>query len=128
MKLQTHLNIDRKLCGDVVELKAGFAKVVLTTTQVMAADEAGLVHGGFTFGAADFAAMAAVNDPNVVLVAAQVKFLAPVVVGDVVEFAAEVVEKEGKKAKVEVAGSVNGEIVFSGLFQTYTPSEHILKK
>ena len=47
----------------------------------MAADGRGLVHGGFTFGLADFAAMCAVNDPNVVLGAATCKFLAPVQVG-----------------------------------------------
>jgi acyl-coenzyme A thioesterase PaaI-like protein len=44
----------------------------------MAADQRGLVHGGFTFGLADYAAMVAVNDPNVVLGAAEVRFLAPV--------------------------------------------------
>lgn len=128
MKLRTHLKIDRTLCGDVVELEKGFAKVSLQTTPQMAADEEGLVHGGFTFGAADFAAMAAVNDPNVVLVGAEVKFLAPVVVGERIEFEANVVEREGKKAKVEVKGRVGERDVFHGHFSTYTPSTHILKR
>jgi acyl-coenzyme A thioesterase PaaI-like protein len=128
MKLATHLRIDRTLCGEVRELGEGFAKVVLETTQKMAADDRGLVHGGFTFGAADFAAMAAVNDPFVVLVAAEVKFLAPVVVGDEVEFHASVIEKEGKKAKVKVNGQVGDKEVFTGLFATYTPSKHILDR
>ncbi len=127
MKLQTHLKIDRSLCGDVVELDKGQAKVVLETTPLMAADEEGLVHGGFTFGAADFAAMAAVNHPNVVLVGAQVKFLAPVVVGNVVEFIAKILEQEEKRAKVEVVGSVGEKEVFHGIFSTYTPSTHILR-
>lgn len=48
----------------------------------MAADEAGLVHGGFVFGLADYAAMLAVNHPHVVLGAAQVRFVKPVAVGD----------------------------------------------
>jgi len=43
----------------------------------MAVDQMGLVHGGFTFGAADFAAMAAVNDPNVVLVSSECRFFKP---------------------------------------------------
>ena len=80
MKLKTHLKLDSTLCGEVVELEEGYAKVRLETTQGMAADERGLIHGGFTFGAADFAAMAAVNDKNVVLVEATSRFLAPVVV------------------------------------------------
>ncbi len=100
----------------------------LVTTEVMAADERGLVHGGFTFGAADFAAMAAVNDENVVLVEATSRFLAPVVVGDVVVFEATITKKEGKKAWADVKGLVEGKVVFEGNFTTYTPSRHILDR
>ncbi|BCD62419.1 methylthioribose-1-phosphate isomerase [Nitratiruptor sp. YY08-26] len=128
MDLKTHLAIDRTLCGDVVELEEGYAKVVLKTAKQMQADERGLVHGGFTFGAADFAAKVAVNDPNVVLVAAEVKFLAPVVVGDEVVFEAHIVQKEGKKTKVAVIGSVGDKDVFQGTMQTYTPTTHILDR
>ncbi|SMC09826.1 hotdog domain-containing protein [Nitratiruptor tergarcus] len=128
MDLKTHLAIDRTLCGDVVDLEEGYAKVVLKTTKQMQADTKGLVHGGFTFGAADFAAMAAVNNPNVVLVAAEVKFLAPVVVGDEVVFEAHILQREGKKAKVKVSGSVGGKEVFQGTMQTYTPTTHILDR
>ena len=127
MELKTHLAIDRSLCGEVVELADGYAKVRLVTTQQMAADERGLVHGGFTFGAADFAAMAAVNDPYVVLVAADVRFLAPVVVGDVVECEARVQTKE-KKAKVAVSVKVAGKEVMQGIFTTYTLDRHVLDK
>ena len=128
MEIRTHLKIDNTLCGEVMDLGDGYAKVRLQTTQVMAADERGLVHGGFTFGAADYAAMVAINDPYVVLAAADVKFLAPVVVGDVVEFEAKRVEQEGKKAKVEVIANVEGKEVFQGLFKTFTPSHHILDR
>jgi len=128
MKLETHLKLDPTLCGEVVKLKEGYAKVRLTTTEVMAADERGLVHGGFTFGAADFAAMAAVNDEKVVLMEATSRFLAPVVVGDVVMFEATITKKEGKRAWVDVKGSVEGKVVFEGSFTTYTPSRHILDR
>ncbi len=127
MVLKTHLAIDKSLCGEVVELREGYAKVRLVTTQQMAADERGLVHGGFTFGAADFAAMAAINDPNVVLVAAQVRFLAPVVVGDVVECEAIAQNKE-KKAEVAVTAKVGDKEVMSGVFTTYTLEKHVLDK
>ena len=128
MSLQTHLRIDRKLCGDLVELVPGYAKVRLLTTSQMLADEEGLVHGGFTFGAADFAAMAAINDPYVVLVAAQVEFLAPVVVGDEVVFEARVMKKDGKKGEVHVSAKVGEKEVFRGIFQTYSPTKHILRR
>jgi len=67
MQLNTHLNIDTSLCGKVTKLEEGYAEVLLYTTQQMTADAQGLIHGGFVFGAADYAAMSAVNDPYVVL-------------------------------------------------------------
>ena len=63
----------------------------------MAADDRGLVHGGFIFGMADYAAMVAVNDPLVVLGSAETKFLKPVQVGDTVEAVARVQSESGKK-------------------------------
>jgi acyl-coenzyme A thioesterase PaaI-like protein len=66
------------ICGN------GNSQVELVTTAQMAADEQGLVHGGFIFGAADYAAMIAVNHPHVVLGASDVKFLKPVRVGETV--------------------------------------------
>ena len=77
MELNTHLNIDTSLCGKVVKLYTNYAEVLLHTTQQMSADSQGLVHGGFIFGAADYAAMLAVNDPYVVLGASSSKFVAP---------------------------------------------------
>ena len=84
MRPQTHLSIDPRLCGAPVTLSPGQATVQFVATAQMAVDEHGLVHGGFVFGLADHAAMLAVNDPNVVLGAADTRFLAPVRVGDVV--------------------------------------------
>ena len=67
MNIQTHSAIDRGLCGKPLELEEGRAVVRLETRDVMRADERGLVHGGFLFGALDYAAMLAVNHPHVVL-------------------------------------------------------------
>lgn len=78
MKLATHERISQSLCGQVIELGDDSAEVELLTTQQMAVDDSGLVHGGFVFGLADFAAMAAVNHPWVVLASAESQFLMPV--------------------------------------------------
>lgn len=126
-KQQTHLNIDAGLCGRVVELGDGRATVVLRTTTDMSADTMGLVHGGFVFGAADYAAMVAVNDPNVVLGSAQTRFTAPVRAGDEVAFEAEVTAREGKKQVVEVAGRVGEREVFTGTFKAYVLDKHVLE-
>ncbi len=126
MQLNTHLNINTSLCGKVTKLQENYAEVLLHTTQQMAADMQGLVHGGFIFGAADYAAMSAVNDPYVVLGASNSKFIAPVKVGDAVICKASVVSIKGKKAEVEVEAFVNEKLVFEGNFTTFVLPAHVL--
>jgi len=127
MQLNTHLNINTSLCGKVTKLQENYAEVLLHTTQQMTADVKGLVHGGFIFGAADYAAMSAVNDPLVVLGASNSKFLAPVKVGDAVLCKAIVVSEKGKKREVEVQAFVNEKLVFEGSFTTFILSKHVLE-
>ena len=79
MKQITHLKINENLSGKIIELKDGYSKVVLETNSDMRADKSGLIHGGFIFSMADYAAMVAINHPNVVLGGANVKFLKPAV-------------------------------------------------
>ena len=96
MEQRTHEQIARHLCGEPLELEPGHARVALDTAPEMAADERGLVHGGFTFGLADYAAMLAVNEPTVVLASAQTKFIGPVVVGERMEAEATVDRTDGR--------------------------------
>ena len=126
MELNTHLNIDTSLCGKVVNLDTNYAEVLIHTTQQMSADSQGLVHGGFIFSAADYAAMSAVNDPYVVLGASSSKFVAPVKVGEAVLCQASVVSEKGKKRVVEVKAFVDGKLVFEGEFTTFVLDKHVL--
>jgi acyl-coenzyme A thioesterase PaaI-like protein len=126
MVLNTHLKIDERLCGELAELKDGYARVSLMTTEQMAADDAGLVHGGFLFGAADYAAMAAVNEPNVVLAGSSCKFLAPSKAGEAIEFEAKVTQRDGAKYLLEVVGRSHDITVFSGEFKAVVTKEHVL--
>ena len=146
---RTHRTIDRALCGEPQEVGGGRARVVLDTEPRMAADEWGLVHGGFAFGLADHAAMLAVNHPNVVLAAAEVKFLRPVRVGERLVAEAELEASisntaagagpntaagagphpaPGGDARPWVAVTVRrgGEPVMSGRFRCYVPERHVL--
>ena len=89
--VNTHHGIDRALCGTPVLVEPDRRAVVeMVTLPCMAADSSGLIHGGFYFGLADYAAMLAVNDPNVVLGAANCRFLKPVRLGDMLVARAEV--------------------------------------
>lgn len=126
MQLNTHLKLNSELNGKVVELSEGYAKVEQLTTELMVADEQGLVHGGFTFCAADFAAMACVNDPYVVLAKGDTKFLAPIKLGQTVIYEAKMLENEGRKSTIEVIATVEENAVFKGTFFTVTLDKHIL--
>jgi uncharacterized protein (TIGR00369 family) len=126
MHQRTHEKIAPHLCGKPVELAAGRARLAMEATAEMAADSRGLVHGGFTFGLADHAAMLAVNEPTVVLASAQVKFLGPVVTGDRVEAEASVERSEGRKRWVAVVVRRDGTPVLEGEFLAIVPATHIL--
>lgn len=126
MNISTHGHIDQMLCGRPLFVEDGNSTVELVTTQPMAADEKGLVHGGFIFGAADYAAMIAVNHPHVVLGASDVKFLKPVRVGETVTAKAQVQEVKGKKYWVSVSVSRQDEEVFQGMFTCFILDKHVL--
>jgi len=125
--LETHTLINRYLCGEIITHKKGYVEVELTTENDMVVDDMGLIHGGFIFGAADFAAMAAVNEKNVVLVASNCQFLAPAKVGDVVLVKAQVRHKEGRKRNVQVKAFIGDIKIFEGEFMTVITEKHVLK-
>lgn len=123
----THLRIDRGLCGTPLELDEGRSRVELTATSAMIADDTGLVHGGFVFGLADYAAMIAVNHPHVVLGSADVRFLRPVVLGETIVAEARVTSVSGKKRQVRVTVTRGEAPVFSGEFTCFVPERHVLE-
>ena len=126
MDIRTHHRIDPELCGRPDTLEKGFCRISFTAIDRMAADDQGLVHGGFVFGLADYAAMIAVNHPNVVLGAAEVKFLKPVKVNETVIAEARVSEQAGKKRTVPVTVVRADEPVFEGTFTCFVLDTHVL--
>ena len=127
MTQNTHRSIDPSLVGKATKIETDFAEVLLHTTRRMSADMQGLVHGGFVFGAADYAAMCAVNDPYVVLGASDVRFIAPVRVGDAVACRARVTQTKGNKKIVSVEAFVSERKVLEGTFTTFVLEGHVLK-
>lgn len=104
------------------------ARVALVTVSEMAADDRGLVHGGFVFGLADYAAMLAVNHPNVVLGGAETRFLKPVTVGETLLARADVFETSGRKIRVKVEVLRGEEAVMTGELTCFTLDRHVLDK
>jgi len=125
--IKTHERVNMDLCGEIVKLERGYVEVKLTTTSEMIADELGLIHGGFIFSAADYAAMLAVNEKNVVLVGSDCQFLSPVKFHDEVNLIARLRHKEGRKRNVHVVGYVLDIKVFEGEFKTVVTDRHVLK-
>ena len=126
LKAQTHLKTNAALCGEIVELGVGSAVVSLTTTEAMVVDTEGLVHGGFIFGQADYAAMLAVNHPHVVLGSCSTKFLKPVQCGESVLAYSQIRETKGKKSIVDVQIKRGQLLVFEGEFICFTLDNHVL--
>ena len=127
MEPKTHLAADPALCGQIIALARGSSEVALDTTETMVVDTHGLVHGGFVFGLADYAAMLAVNDPNVVLAAAQTRFLRPVERGARVVARAETIAHTGRKHEVRVEAVVGPTTVFEGTFTCIVLERHVLE-
>lgn len=125
--VHTHERINQEFCGEVVKIERGYVEVRLITIPEMVADSFGLIHGGFIFGAADYAAMLAVNEKNVVLVASDCQFLSPVKYHDEVNVTATLRHKEGRKRNVHVKAFVLDIKVFEGEFKTVITDRHVLK-
>jgi acyl-coenzyme A thioesterase PaaI-like protein len=128
LDLKTHRKASPRLVGRVVSLVEGVEAVAeLETGDEMAVDEHGLVHGGFTFSLADYAAMTAVNHPNVVLGGAECRFVAPVKAGETMVARASVKGVEGKRREVGVEVSVGERKVFEGVFKCYVLDRHVFE-
>jgi uncharacterized protein (TIGR00369 family) len=126
LSIETHQNISRELCGAPVHLAEGEAHVSLETTPAMSVDPSGLVHGGFIFGLADYAAMLAVNHPYVVLAGSSCQFIKPVRAGEHVTAQARITEDSGRKKTVRVTVSRDDTKVFSGDFTCVILEKHVL--
>jgi len=129
MEIKTHSRADPHLLGRPILVRDDVEAVVeLEASEEMAVDDRGLIHGGFTFGLADYAAMLAVNHPYVVLVSSQVRFLAPVKLGDVMRARAEVVSRGERRREVSVEVSVGQEKVLTGTMTCYVLEVHVFRR
>jgi acyl-coenzyme A thioesterase PaaI-like protein len=125
--LKTHDRIRSNLCGNIVTLEQGYSKITFQTTKEMVVDDMGLVHSGFIFGAADYAACVAVNESNVVIIGSRSKFLAPAKVNDLIEFEAKAKFEDSRKREIKVSGYINEIKVYEGVFQAVVLENHIFK-
>ncbi|MGQ9679251.1 MAG: PaaI family thioesterase [Candidatus Bathyarchaeia archaeon] len=127
MEIKTHKLANPNLLGKPIKIVEGVEAIVeLQASDEMAVDDYGLIHGGFTFGLADYAAMLAVNHPFVVLGAANIRFLAPVRVGEIMRAKALASQVEGRKIIVSVDVNVNDKHVLKAEMVCFILEKHVL--
>lgn len=124
--IKTHKAVSERLCGKPLYAENGQARVELELIDEMTADDSGLVHGGFIFGLADYAAMLAVNHPNVVLGSAESKFLKPAKAGRMAVAEAVTESSSGRKHIVKTVVTVEGVTVYEGVMTCFVPDKHVL--
>ena len=67
----------------------------------MVSDAEGLIHSGFVFMGANYAALLAINEEFCVSIGARINFFGPLKLGDVVEFDAQARFEESRKREVK---------------------------
>ncbi len=125
--LKTHSKIRTNLCGTIVKLDSGYSKTTLQTTKDMILDNLGLIHSGFIFGAADYAAAVAVNEFNVIIIGSRSQFLAPAKIDDLIEFEAKAKFEDSRKREIAVTAHINEIKIYEGVFQAVVLEQHIFK-
>ena len=125
--LNTHQKIKKHLVGNITFIEKGHSKTILQTNEDMVVDTLGLIHSGFIFGAAGYAAISAINEENIVIISSKTKFLAPAKNGDLIEFDAIAKFEDSRKREVKVIGEINEIKIFEGVFQAVVLEKHILK-
>ena len=125
--LNIPISINSTLCGGIINMKPNYAKTALVTSDEMVFDDEKLIHGGFIFGAAEWAAHVAINTQYSVTISAKVNLYAPAKVGDLIEFEAQAYFEESKTREIKVVGTIKDIKVFEGTYQVVILEEHIFK-
>lgn len=115
-KLVTCEAINSDLCGELRDIKEGSAQVVFSASSIMLSDGEKSVHMGFVFNSASYAALCAINKRNSIIIASDIKFLAPIELGHEILFKATALQNGFKKCEVKVEGFLLDIKVFEGMF------------
>ena len=116
--LQTHKNIQEHYSYTILSLEKNFARIRAQFQQSPTISEQGLVFDGSIFMAANFSAIAAINQPNTIIVNAKTSFYTPIKKEDTVIFEASTKTNNSNKKEVSVIGMINDITVFQGEFTT----------
>lgn len=115
------------IVGEITQFFHGKVVTRFVPNEKMIMDDSKMINAGFVFNAASYAAMAAINKKYSVLIASDVKFLAPIELGHEVVFKAEAVQNDSKKCEVKVEGYLLDIKIFDSLFHIAVFDKRIFK-
>lgn len=105
-----------ELCGTILKHTQEEIITSFSPSKQMISDETNLIHSGFIFNAANYAAMCLVNQQNALTIKADVQFLAPIEFEQEMLFLASIKQSNNKKYEILVKGTLLDIKVFEAIF------------
>lgn len=115
------------LCGVIIRMSDEEVLIKFTPNEQMVGDENNLIHSGFIFNAANYAAMCLVNQAHSFTIGAEVQFLAPIELEQEMLFLATMKYANDKKYKVLVKGTLLDIKIFEATFHISVFDKQLFK-
>lgn len=115
------------LCGSIIKMSEEEVLVKFTPSEQMIGDQNNLIHSGFIFNAANYAAMCLVNQAHSLTIGAEVQFLAPIELEQEMLFLATIKYTNDRKYKVLVKGTLLDIKIFEGVFHISVFDKELFK-
>lgn len=127
VELTLYNELKSDLCGTIIKNDGEEVIVQFETNKQMISDKSNLIHPGFIFNAASYAAMCLVNQQNSLIIKSNVQFLAPLEFGQDVIFTATIQHASSKQYEVFVKGTLLEIKIFEGTFYISILDKEIFK-
>lgn len=127
IELQACTSLKGELVGNIVKMTYEEVITKFVPTKQMISDESNLIHSGFIFNAANYAAMCLVNQPHAITIGSEVEFLAPVEFEQEMMFLATVKQSNNKKFEINVKGTLLDIKIFEAIFHIAVFEKQLFK-
>lgn len=127
LELLTCNSLKSEFIGSIVKMTYEEVITKFAPTKQMISDESNLIHSGFIFNAANYAAMCLVNQPHAITIGAEVEFLAPVEFEQEMMFLATVKQSNAKKFEISVKGTLLDIKIFEAIFHIAVFDKQLFK-
>lgn len=120
-------SLKSEMCGSIIKMTYEEVITKFVPTKQMISDESNLIHSGFIFNAANYAAMCLVNQPHAITIGAEVEFLAPVEFEQEMMFLATIKQSNAKKFEINVKGTLLDIKIFEAIFHIAVFDKQLFK-